>query len=105
MRQPAHDEPGRPDELLTVDGHVLAFASSAASHDETERDETPCVLRPAALDWQAAEIDPVARQHVLAERSLVHAPRRDVRELGELGPGSQRLAQAAWPPRLLDGGQ
>ena len=74
----------------------------ASRHHESKGDEPARIVGPAALDGQAGEVDLAARQDLLGERRLGHAAWRDMRELGELGPGRKSLAQAPGPARLLD---
>jgi hypothetical protein len=105
MRQPAHDDPVRPDHLLAVDRHILPRFAGAARHHQAERDQLAGVVGPAVLDRQAREIDVAAPQCFVFERGLVHTLRCHVRQLRQFRPGRQRLAQAGRPAWLLDRGE
>ena len=95
VRQPAHDELVRPQQLLTVDTQVLALGVGAARDHQAPGQERRHVARPAGLDWQAGQVHVLAfPDYFLAGRTLdvlgAHVPQRRLqhRDFG------QRVTQA-----------
>ena len=105
VRQPANDDAVAANHLLPVDRHVLALLAGAAGDHQAKGDQLRCILRPAALDRQPRQVDVIALQHLVLEGGLAHPLRRHVRQLRQLRPGAQCLAQAGRPFRFLDRGQ
>ncbi len=106
MRQPAHDELVRPQQLLAVDAQVLALGVGAARDHQAPGQERRHVARPAGLDGQARQVHVLAfPDDFLAGGALdvlgAHVPQRGFqhRHLG------QRIAQALGRFGLAQRGQ
>ena len=106
VRQPAHDELVRPQQLLAVDAQVLALGVGAARDHQAPGQERRHVARPAGLDRQAGQVHVLAfPDHFLAGRTLdvlgAHVPQRRLqhRDLG------QRVTQALGRLGLAQRGQ
>ena len=106
VRQPAHDELVRPQQLLTVDTQVLALGVGAARDHQAPGQERRHVARPAGLDWQAGQVHVLAfPDYFLAGRTLdvlgAHVPQRRLqhRDFG------QRVTQALGRFGLAQRGQ
>ena len=101
VRQPAHDHAVARQQLLAVDGDVLARLAGAPGHHQAEGDQSRHVARPAALDRKRAEVDVFAFEHRFVEGRLAGGLWRHVRQLRQLGPVRQRLPEVGRPARLL----
>ena len=100
VRQPAHDELVRPQQLLTVDTQVLALGVGAARDHQAPGQERRHVARPAGLDWQAGQVHVLAfPDYFLAGRTLdvlgAHVPQRRLqhRDFGQRVTQALGLAQ------------
>ncbi len=95
MRQPAHDELVRAQQLLAIDAQVLPLGVRAARDDQAPGQKGRHIAGPAGLDRQAGQVHILAfPDNFLAGRALdvfrAHVPQRRFqhRHLG------QRIAQA-----------
>ncbi|MNS27505.1 hypothetical protein D3C72_594570 [compost metagenome] len=90
MRQPAHDQLVRPQQLLAVDAQVLPLGVGAARDHQAPGQQGRHVAGPAGLDRQAGQVHILAfPNHFLASRALhvlgAHVPQRGLqhRHLGQ----------------------
>jgi hypothetical protein len=76
MREPAHDDLVRRNDLLAIDAEVLPRLVRPARDDQAPGDQRRGVARPAGLHRQARQIDRVALPyHLLAGRGTQHLGR------------------------------
>ena len=105
LRQPAHDDLVRADDLLAVDAQVLARFTRAFADDQAPGNQRPGVTRPTGLYGQAREIDVLAFPDHFLAGWRAHLLGRHVEHLLEqrqLVPG---VAQALGRFRFLQVGE
>mmetsp|Transcript_33471 Transcript_33471/g.58337 ORF Transcript_33471/g.58337 Transcript_33471/m.58337 type:complete len:283 (+) Transcript_33471:2-850(+) len=105
VRQPAHDDLARTDQLLPVDAQVLARPCRAPRDDQPPRDQGGGVVGPAMLDREAPEVDVACPEHLLLAGGMalnggLHVPQR-LHHLQQLAGVFQTLGRL----RLLEAGQ
>ena len=93
VRQPAHDDFVRPDDLLTVNAEILACAVGIARDDETPCDERAGFIRPAGLHGKPVERDIRARRHALLHLGASHERGPHAEKRFHQRPAAERVAQ------------
>ena len=81
MREPAHDDAVRRDQLLAVNAEVLPPLLRPARDGQPPGDERPGIPGPARLHWQLAQVDGASfvhdllagRRRALLRRHVEHA--------------------------------